>query len=87
MNTAGTEPKGVIYEGIAFQFCKIATATFIARQFTLPVAAFLCSMFFLLAYAHGKRDTRCFGRYPLIVAAFWLCVTAIWVWWTYFRSH
>ena len=63
--------KGEIYEGIAFQFCKVATVALLAGRFVLPVAAGLCAAFYAAAYAQGKRDTRCILRYPLLLTALW----------------
>lgn len=69
--------RGTIFEGIAFQFCKVATVTLIAGRFALPVAASLCAVFFVLAWFNGKRDTRCVLKYPLLIAAFWTVVAVI----------
>jgi hypothetical protein len=63
--------KGEVYEGIAFQFCKIATVALIAGRFALPVAAGCCAVFYALALAKGKRDTRCVLRYPLVLIVVW----------------
>lgn len=68
---------GEKYEGIAFTFCKAATIALIAGRFTLPVAAGLASVFYVLAYAKGKQDTRCVLRLPLLIAGLWLWVAAI----------
>lgn len=63
--------QGEVLEGIAFQFCKIATVSLIAGRFVLPVASGLCAIFYVLAYVKGKKDTRCVMRYPLLIAAVW----------------
>jgi hypothetical protein len=63
--------KGETYEGIAFQFCKVATVALLTGRFVLPVAAGLCAVFYVAAYAKGKKDTRCVLRYPLLIAALW----------------
>lgn len=62
------------FEGIAFTFCKVAAVALIAERFTLPLAAFLSTTFYVLAYAKGKRDTRCWARIPLLIAGFWAFV-------------
>jgi hypothetical protein len=72
-----TKNKGQIYEGIAFQFCKIATVTLIAGRFALPIAAGACSIFYVLAMFNGKKDTRCFLRYPALIAALWAIVCVV----------
>lgn len=63
--------KGEKYEGIAFQFCKIATVALIAGRFALPVAALCCAAFYGLALRNGKKDTRCVLRYPWVLIVFW----------------
>ncbi|MBV6503529.1 MAG: hypothetical protein AKCLJLPJ_01609 [Fimbriimonadales bacterium] len=73
--------KGEVYEGVAFQFCKVATVSLLAGRYTLPVAALMCALFYALAYAKGKKDTRCIGRYPLAIAAFWLAAGCAMLWW------
>lgn len=66
-------------EGVAFQFCKIATVSLIAGRYTLPVAATLCATLYVVAYAKGKRDSRCVLQYPLLIAAVWGLVAAGWL--------
>ena len=66
------------YEKLAFQFCKIATFALIAQRFALPAAATLAAIFFVAAYAQGKRTSRCFVRYPLLIAGLWALVVAGW---------
>lgn len=66
-------------EGIAFQFCKVATVSLIAGRYTLPVAATLCSALYVAAYVKGKRDSRCALRYPLLIAALWAAVATAWI--------
>lgn len=63
--------KGEIYEGIAFQFCKIATVTLLAGRFALPVAAGACAIFYAMALKEGKKDTRCVLRYPWVLIVLW----------------
>lgn len=58
-------------EGLAFQFCKIATFALILGRYTLLAAAVLSSVLFVVAYLKGKRESRCFVRYPLLIAALW----------------
>jgi hypothetical protein len=67
------------FEGIAFSFCKVATVALVFQKFTLPAAALLSAVFFLLAVFYGKKDTKCFLRYPLFIALFWVVVAAIWL--------
>lgn len=67
------------FEKLAFQFCKIATFALLLGRFTLPVAASLAAVLFIAAYFHGKRTSRCFVRYPLLIAGLWVFVVAGWV--------
>lgn len=78
-----SEPKtkGEIYEGIAFTFCKAATIILFTQRFALPVAAGAAAVFYLLADAHGKKDTRCILKRPRLIAAFWgtVCVASLYL--------
>jgi len=58
MTTGEPKSVGQVYEGIAFTFCKCATAALLCGRFVLPVAAFLSAGFFILAYIKGERGTR-----------------------------
>jgi len=81
--TAGELPpsktRGEIYEGIAFQFCKVATVALLCGRFALPVASGLCALFYVLAIVNGKRDTRCVLKHPALIAGFWglVCVVSV----------
>jgi hypothetical protein len=81
MAEIGERTRGEVFEGIAFQFCKVATVALIAGRWTLPVASGLCAVFFVAAHLNGKRDTRCFLRSPLLAAAIFTHVCATSVWW------
>jgi len=72
--------RGEVIEGVAFQFCKVATVAFILGRWTLPVASGLAAGLYLWAFFSGKKDTRCVLRYPLVIAAFWAVVSAASVW-------
>jgi len=69
--------QGEKYESIAFTFCKVATVALLAQKFTLPVAAGLSAIFYLAAYVKGKHDTRCWLRWPLLIAGLWAWVCAV----------
>jgi len=82
--TEGTHPaktRGEVFEGIAFQFCKVATVSLLAGRFVLPVASGLCAAFYVMAFVKGKKDTRCVLKYPLLIAAFWgvISVGSLWL--------
>ncbi|HEX9995989.1 MAG TPA: hypothetical protein VGB45_02515, partial [Abditibacterium sp.] len=65
---------------LAFTFCKIATLCLICGPYALPVAASGAAIFFALAYFKGQRETRCLGKHPLIISAFWILMVGIWIW-------
>ncbi len=69
--------RGEVYEGMAFTFCKAATIILLTQKFALPVAAGAAAVFYVLADRHGKKDTRCILRLPLLIAAFWGVVCAV----------
>ncbi|MBN9503807.1 MAG: hypothetical protein BGO01_08220 [Armatimonadetes bacterium 55-13] len=77
MITSPTKTTGERLEGVAFQFCKIATVAFLAGRYTLPVASSLAAILYLAAHFKGKRDTRCILRYPVLISAFWGTVSVI----------
>ena len=73
--------RGEVVEGVAFQFCKVATVALILGRFTLPVASALAAILYVWAFFAGKSDTRCILRYPLVIACFWgtVSVAAFWL--------
>jgi hypothetical protein len=79
VNPSVEKTAGEKLEGVAFQFCKIATVALIAGRYTLPVAAGLCSVLYAVAYLRGKKDTRCWLRYPLLLTALWglVCIASV----------
>ena len=52
---------GEVYEGLAFTFCKAAVIILFTQRFALAVAAGAAAVFYVLAYRHGQRTTRCRG--------------------------
>lgn len=74
--TAG-KSKGEAFEGIAFTFCKAALIILLTQQFALLVASGAAAIFYLLAVINGKKDTKCWARWPLLIAAFWGAVCAV----------
>lgn len=74
--------RGEAYEGIAFTFCKAATVLLLLRlvlrpEFHLPAVAGAATLFYLLAYYHGQRSSRCVLRKPLLIAGFWGFISAL----------
>lgn len=74
--TTTPKPRQEVLEGIAFQFCKVATIALIAGRFVLPVASGLAAGFYLATILAGKNDTRCFLRKPWLLVLIWGCVCA-----------
>ncbi|MEQ1821491.1 MAG: hypothetical protein ABL949_03190 [Fimbriimonadaceae bacterium] len=72
------EPAADRFGRLAFAYCKIATVSLLLGRFALPVAALLSATFFILGWVRGKKETKCYLRYPLLAAGFWLAVLAIW---------
>ena len=64
---------------LAFAYCKIATFSLLAGRFVLPLAALLSASFFVVSYSQGKKETKCYLRYPLLAAGFWLLVLVGWI--------
>ena len=77
--------RGAAFESLAFTLCKIATFTLLFGRYALPLAATGAAIFFVLAERNGQRDTRCIGKHPLLIAAFWVGVVGMWVWLNFFR--
>jgi len=71
--------RGEAYERVAFTFCKAATIILLTQRFALPVASGAAAVFFVLADLHGKKDTRCVLRTPLLIALFWgvVCLVSL----------
>ncbi len=78
--TSPQKTKGEALERLAFTFCKIATLCLLTGPYALPVAASGAALFFALAHFQGHTQTRCLGKHPLLIAAFWIAVVGIWVW-------
>lgn len=74
---APAKTRGEVYEGIAFTFCKAATIILLTQKFALPVAAGLAAIFYVLAEIHGKKDTRCILKEPLLIATFWGAISLV----------
>ncbi|MBX9770050.1 MAG: hypothetical protein K2X29_01685 [Candidatus Obscuribacterales bacterium] len=68
---------GQKFEGIAFNFCKAATIILLTQRYALPIASGTAAIFYVLAYASGKRDTKCWFIWPPLIAGFWLIVCVI----------
>lgn len=70
---------GERYEKIAFNFCKAATIILLTQQYALTVASGAAAVLYLMAHFHGKKDTRCILRSPLLTASFWglICLASV----------
>jgi hypothetical protein len=82
MDSTSTK-EGEAFERLAFTFCKIATLCLVAGPYALPVAASGAAIFFALAHFNGQKDTRCLGKHPLLISAFWIVVVSVWFWRTF----
>ncbi len=71
--------KGEKFESIAFNFCKAATIALFTGRFTLPIAAGMATIFFLLAEFNGVHNSRCILKRPLVIACFWGWICAAWL--------
>ena len=74
---AQSPTRGEVYERVAFTFCKAATLILLTQRFALPVASGAAAIFYVMADRHGKKDTRCILRVPLLIAAFWGAVCLV----------
>ena len=83
MNPTPNPQRGAAFEKIAFSLCKIALFCLLTGRFALPLAATGAALFFLMAVWNGKRDTNCWAKHPLGIAAFWLLVAGVWLWKNY----
>lgn len=63
--------RGEKFESIAFTFCKAATIILFTQNFALPIASGAAAIFYILAYAFGKKDTCCWLKWPPLIAGFW----------------
>lgn len=77
--TSPQKTKGEFYESLAFNFCKAATIILLTGPFALPIASGLAMVFFLLAHFHGKHDSRCILKRPLLIAGFWGTICLLWL--------
>jgi hypothetical protein len=73
----GGKTAGEKFEGIAFTFCKAATIILLTQKFALPIASGAAAVFYILAYALGKKDTCCWLKWPPLIAGFWGLVCLI----------
>jgi hypothetical protein len=64
------------YDRLAFTLCKAAFLMLLLQRFALPVTSLACAIAYLLAAYHGQKTTRCWARYPLLIAGLWLIVSA-----------
>jgi hypothetical protein len=77
--------RGEIWEGVAFTFCRAGTIVLLAQvllgeRWVLPTVAIGTAMFYGVALAYGKRDTRCILRLPWLIILFWGAIGAAALW-------
>ncbi len=76
--------KSEITEGIAFNWCKVATILLglwllQLERWALPIAAFTCAALFVAAHFQGARESRCILKKPLLIAVLWAVVGVLWL--------
>jgi hypothetical protein len=73
MNEYESLKQGRVFEGYAFTFCKAAFLVLIFRSYSLLALSGLSALFYVLAWARGIRDYRCWAKPPWITV-FWAAV-------------
>jgi hypothetical protein len=76
--------KAQVTEGIAFNWCKVATILALLwilqlERWALPIAAFTCAILFVVAHFQGTNESRCILKKPLLIAVFWSAIGALWL--------
>lgn len=64
--------RGDIYEGIAFTFCKAATASLfitllLSQRFVVPALLLLTVTYYALTWYNGRKVSRCLMRFPWLI--------------------
>jgi hypothetical protein len=77
LSTTESAAKHQATEKLAFQFCKIATVALILGRYTLLVASGLAAILFTVSFVQGCRRSKCFLRYPLLLAVLWTAVFGV----------
>jgi len=80
----GTE-RGANMEGYAFTFCKAAFLALLFGKYAVLVLSTAAVALYLLAYANGVREWRCWLKPPWVVVFFAL-VAAVQAYFLFFRS-
>ncbi len=62
--------RGRAIEGYAFTFCKAAFLALLLNRYTLLVTAAAAAILYVVAYAYGVREWRCWVKPPWVVVAF-----------------
>ncbi len=78
------KPRFEITEGIAFNWCKVATILALLwllqlERWALPIAAFTCAALFVVAHFQGASESRCILKKPLLIAVFWSGIGVLWL--------
>ena len=71
--------RGREIEGYAFTFCKAAFLALLFFKYTLLVTATAAAVLYVVAYAYGVREWRCWVKPPWVVVAFGaIAVEEVW---------
>jgi hypothetical protein len=68
--------RGKEIEGYAFTFCKAAFLALLLRRYTLLGTASAAATLYVVAYAYGVREWRCWIKPPWVVIAFGVVAAA-----------
>lgn len=71
-------------EGIAFNWCKVATILLLLwllqlERWALPIAAFTCAALYVASHFQGAQESRCILKKPLLIAVFWSAIGVLWL--------
>ncbi len=86
MNEYDRQKQGRQFEGYAFTFCKAGFLVLIFRSYSLLALSGLSALFYLLAWARGIREYRCWAKPPW-VTAFWIAVFCVQVALLFVKPH
>ena len=77
--------RGRAIEGYAFTFCKAAFLALLFGKYAVLVLSLAAVTLYLVAYANGVREWRCWLKPPWVVV-FFAIVAAVQAYFLFFRS-
>jgi hypothetical protein len=78
--------RGNEFEGYAFTFCKAAFLALLFGKYAVLVLSVAALVLYLLAYAAGVREWRCWVKPPWVVV-FFAAVAAAQAYWLFWAPH